>query len=115
MGTNYYLSDGTHVGKRSAAGAYCADCKRTLCKLGWEKIHSSHSTDWHNDCPDCGKNHEKMGFACSFTWAIHPVTLIGKQGRVTDEYGTPYTMAQFGSLLRDCPFYFLESIGRDFS
>ena len=38
MGTNFYLNE-RHVGKRSAAGWYCWDCKQTLCADGEHNVH----------------------------------------------------------------------------
>lgn len=39
MGTNFYFSNGGHIGKRSAAGWYCWDCKQTFCVNGEEHVH----------------------------------------------------------------------------
>lgn len=48
MGTNYYargyrriadMDPQYHIGKRSAAGLYCWDCGKTLCKDGESGIH----------------------------------------------------------------------------
>ena len=44
MGTNFYkikrvdnkIEEGEHIGKRSAAGEYCWDCRRTLSIYGDE-------------------------------------------------------------------------------
>ena len=65
MGTNFYLSNGKHIGKRSAAGMYCWDCKRTLCELGEKEIHTGRckkpnhglycNCGWYKECPICGK------------------------------------------------------------
>lgn len=65
MGCNFYFLDKIavgdngddedyrgHIGKRSAAGAYCWDCGQTLCVGGEDEIHSSKS-DWHEECPNC--------------------------------------------------------------
>lgn len=76
MGTNFYtvrekyygFNPEIHIGKRSAAGQYCWDCKITLCKLGNEGIHHSGckthkyalcDCNWHNKCPKCGKTPKK--------------------------------------------------------
>jgi len=63
MGTNFYIrghrnddSPDYHIGKRSAAGPYCWDCKLTLCKSGETAIHFEKSK-WHDACPKCGKLH----------------------------------------------------------
>jgi len=62
LGTNFYIrghqSDDDpqyHIGKRSAAGLYCWDCRKTLCKGGVDSIHSGHS-EWHETCPKCGQS-----------------------------------------------------------
>lgn len=80
MGTNFYLLNGTHIGKRSAAGSYCWDCGITLCKGGNEAVHmgyrsSAHESGckgdlacmcgWHKTCPKCGKNLIKEDFNTS--------------------------------------------------
>ena len=102
MGTNFYvrghrndMDPEAHIGKRSAAGAYCWDCGITLCKTGEKGIHFTSGSDkWHEACPKCGKEPVKeswdessggreLGFnksepqkkagvrSCSsFTWAI---------------------------------------------
>lgn len=83
MGTNFYWIDSTfknededdeldvfedeyrrHIGKRSAAGLYCWDCKVTLCPGGEERIHYGDGTaHWHKTCPKCGAPpvQEKLG------------------------------------------------------
>lgn len=64
MGTNFYVrghnrSDDYeyHLGKRSAAGPYCWDCKRTLCIDGESGIH--YDKGFHDKCPSCGKKKRK--------------------------------------------------------
>lgn len=59
MGTNFYVrgfrhtdDPEYHIGKRSAAGLYCWDCKITLCKYGDSGIHMGKS-DWYETCPKC--------------------------------------------------------------
>ena len=68
MGCNFYVrgykrddDPETHIGKRSAAGLYCWDCKLTLCIGGEAKIHEGNSR-WHKKCPKCGKEPIKEGF-----------------------------------------------------
>lgn len=112
MGTNFYIADWRdhrsdtdsmdpefHIGKRSAAGAYCWDCGITLCKGGNKTIHFS-TTDWYKACPECGQRKRsedfsessvgrELGFnrsspsaktgvsSCSsFTWAIQPTEML---------------------------------------
>lgn len=91
------MSPVVHVGKRSAAGLYCWDCRMTFCKEGEERVHHS-GTFWYDFCPSCGKEYEQnhdllkqgaaaieLGFAtteeqvptgvgtvCSFSWAQPP-------------------------------------------
>jgi hypothetical protein len=88
MGTNFYIARAKvkdhftdeerigqkHIGKRSAAGWYCWDCKVTLCARGEEFVHNGvrnmaeadriraafpkHKIDdrgWLLACPKCGK------------------------------------------------------------
>jgi hypothetical protein len=74
MGTNFYLLNGTHVGKRSAAGLYCWDCGITLCKNGNDSVHAGHRDmphetgcdrgwtcrcGWYDACPKCGASPAK--------------------------------------------------------
>ena len=104
MGTNFYFigyksDDGeilldTHIGKRSAAGPYCWDCRTTLCKGGNKGVH--YYEPWYDNCPGCGKPRinetfdnstagRELGFnkskpvlktgiasCCSFGWGIPP-------------------------------------------
>jgi len=111
MGTNFYINGlpgvsmddpRTHIGKRSAAGMYCWDCKRTLCKTGEADIHVTDPRDnkWSEVCLSCGKGRAKesledstagreLGFnkntptvksgvrSCSsFTWAQEPAPIL---------------------------------------
>lgn len=79
MGTNFYdaikspvgvVSEGRHIGKRSAAGLYCWNCKLTLCRGGKEAVHTGGSRfirlfdsnwaaerakGWYDACPGCGQ------------------------------------------------------------
>lgn len=144
MGTNFYLLSGSrytddpqyHIGKRSAAGLYCWDCGRTLCKDGISGIH--YYSDWHKKCPICGKapvqedlssgsagrelGFNKSGFApktgvascSSFNWAMPPEQLK-KRRFVKDEYGSRYTIKEFHEMLTECPIQFMDSIGKWFS
>lgn len=85
MGTNFYVAGwrerdeqvsdmdpAVHIGKRSAAGPYCWDCRLTLCKAGEAGIHFTpdlprlpgegeldhhmrvRRASWHDACPGCG-------------------------------------------------------------
>lgn len=57
-----------HIGKRSAAGHYCWDCRLTLCKDGEDGLHQSCRHEigcrcrWFNACPQCGGKVQKNGF-----------------------------------------------------
>lgn len=137
MGTNYYILDGTHIGKRSAAGMYCYDCGITLCKTGKDKIHH-HESDWFETCPVCGKTPieenlsessvgRELGFnngpfktkigvkSCSsFTWAMPPSKLKSKR-HIKDEYNWRFTMEEFKEILDECPIQYYSLIGLDFS
>ena len=90
MGTNYFwlmdsvktpmgkileLDDDNpdiHIGKRSAAGWYCYNCKITLCVQGQSGIHFD--SIWYDRCPKCNaepdlKSKTGVRSTCSFTWA----------------------------------------------
>ncbi len=139
MGTNFYLKNGQHIGKRSAAGLYCWDCGETLCQGGSSGIHKG-TFDWYSECPSCHANPRdetlgnssggvELGFAkphdikdrhgvtsaSSFCWALHPYQLIGKR-KVDDEYGHTYTLRDFrDTVLSNCPMQFYDLVGREFS
>ena len=137
MGTNFYVLDKNiyidlndvdlrpHIGRRSAAGPYCWDCDRTLCKEGNSQIHMK--STWFDNCPSCEKSKvegtdvessglKELGFnrqtgkktgiaSCSsFSWAIEdPVKYIidledmknCDKKIVVDEYGYEYSAADF--------------------
>jgi len=82
MGTNFYwkkehspcsqcgrsepeeMEYGNHIGKRSAAGLYCWECKVTLCKKGESQVHMGNSLEdgdkeWYTSCPKCGRKPEE--------------------------------------------------------
>jgi hypothetical protein len=46
-----------HIGKRSAAGRYCWDCRTTLHRRGEDAIHfdSGGEESWFSACPECDK------------------------------------------------------------
>jgi len=140
VGTNYYYTKGKkeiHIGKRSAAGQYCWDCKKTLCKGGIKDIHTGNS-DWYDHCIFCGQYPKKetlenssvgreLGFntqeynkktgvqSCSsFTWAINPLELRNIR-KIKDEYGRVFTKKQFYEILEECPVQYFHSIGSEFS
>jgi len=139
MGCNFSLLSGKHIGKRSAAGDYCWDCKRTLCKEGEKNIHEEDEhSHWYEKCPVCGKASKEesledssagreLGFnkkpfkkktgvstCSSFTWAIESKSLKGKRF-VRDEYGRKHTIKEFKKILEECPVQFFDSIGQNFS
>ena len=137
MGCNFYMLNGKHIGKRSAAGGYCWDCQITLCKQGENGIHKSKST-WYHWCPKCGKKSveetletssagRELGFnvlepkkkkgvaSCSsFSWDVKPEK-INRLRFVKDEYRRKYRKEQFLAVLEECPIRYLDSIGGDFS
>jgi len=156
MGTNFYIGgigqDKTneiekmiHIGKRSAAGRYCWDCKKTLCKSGEEFIHYSNNYfNWYNECPTCGKKaigetldisaagrelgfnkskpHEKHGVqSCSsFSWAIRKNIIeswfaTDNSLKIYDEYGEEYTWEEFEEMLTECPINYYNLLGQEFS
>ena len=139
MGTNYYATDGTHIGKRSAAGWYCWDCGVTLCGAGEEHIHeSAYNHTWYKECPICGKKPpeeslregaigRELGFnkkpyerkkgvhSCSsFTWAVDPRS-IDRKRIIINEYGDRFTLDEFKQILEECPVQFTNLIGKEFS
>lgn len=134
--------EGRHIGKRSAAGAYCFDCDITLCMGGNSAIHNSRSS-WHDACPMCGKTKPspdirrgagaiELVFArpnekrptgiqttSSFSWAIDPAEARHicearmDQPCVVNEYGTVFTGAEFLRMLRaNCAVQFTDSSRR---
>lgn len=137
MGCNFYLLRGEHVGKRSVAGSYCWDCKKTLCKGGKEAVHKS-SSYWYEACPFCGQfpaeeplsdssAGRELGFnkkpfrkkkgvkSCSsFTWGIKSERLK-RVKKVKDEYGKEYSINEFRKVLEECPIQSFELVGKDFS
>ena len=137
MGTNYYLLNGNHIGKESAAGLYCWDCGITLCKKGEAFVHHSDKA-WHDKCPECGKSHDKdssnaamrqLGFVdrseptkkkgvtsiSSFGWAMEPNKLKSIR-KVKDEYGREMSIKEFQATIDDwCPIQFYNNIGIEFS
>lgn len=149
MGTNFYWKDAgpnseypeSHIGKRSAAGAYCWDCNETLCSGGKARIH--YGDTFLAACPSCGKTRGQteglskgpvaveLGFAdpatdrpsgvcgaASFTWAQNPKTVrrTCRKRRdeilIVDEYGRELTGTEFLAMLAaTCPIEFTDSIG----
>ena len=139
MGCNFNSLKGDHIGKRSAAGLYCWDCKQTLCKEGEKNIHEDDEhSHWYKRCPKCGQKPaeetlsenaagRELGFnkkppgkktgvkSCSsFTWAIEPVRLKTIK-KITDEYGRTYSINSFKKILEECPVQFFDSVGQVFS
>ena len=133
MGTNFYINE-KHIGKRSAAGPYCWDCKTTLCKEGEDKVH--YDSEWFDHCPSCGNKKQEqslnesaagkeLGFnkgplnkqgvssCCSFSWAMYPYQL--QDGTIKDEYDRIYTKDEFNKMLEDCPIRYYSMIGAEFS
>jgi hypothetical protein len=136
MGCNFYTLKGVHIGKRSAAGYYCWDCRTTLCCGGEQFVH--YGSKWFDKCPICNRPKDKedwasgsvgreLGFnkkefsaktgvkSCSsFNWAIDP-DKINKLRFVKDEYGRRYTLKEFRKILEECPIRYTDMIGREFS
>ena len=137
MGCNFYTIKGIHIGKRSASGMYCWDCRLTLCKEGESGIHYG-ASEWFKSCPKCGmgeivesfesssvgrelgfnreKPKEKNGVkSCSsFSWAIEPEKLKPIR-KIKDEYGHKYTKKEFEQVLTECPVRYSTMIGKEFS
>ncbi len=129
-----------HIGKRSAAGLYCWDCKTSLIKTG--RVH--YDSTWHEACPLCKKvpvkekleestMGQELGFGkqiakpsgvrscCSFSWAQEPevVRRICRENMEKDiienEYLDHYTGRLFLEQIDElCPIQSTVSIGRYF-
>lgn len=72
MGTNFYTLTGRHIGKRSAAGLYCWDCKMTLRRGGESLVHHSdygpfefkgRDMEWFEKCTKCGGSPRSEGIS----------------------------------------------------
>jgi len=149
MGTNFYVAGwqdtehtdmdpAVHIGKRSAAGLYCWNCRITLCSGGEAMVHmGGPDGEFFGCCPVCGQGPtpetldgssvgRELGFnrepptrkagvrSCSsFSWAMEPGALEGVEA-VEDEYGQHYSRAEFQGVLGECPIQFTDSIGRWF-
>lgn len=145
MDTNFYVNNAAmpHIGKRSAAGLYCWDCRITLCKTGNDDIHSG-SKHWFDKCPICSNTPDndhlyqsavgrELGFntqfsytikkhgvkSCSsFTWALFPAYIRSDIAKVPfgviDEYGQVYSSQEFDLVLAECPIYFFNMLGKEF-
>lgn len=147
MGTNYYLLrrvkeyESLHVGKRSAAGHYCWDCRITLCKGGNKDIHEG-DKEWHETCPVCGKAPNESGWdnaaglelglakssypieakhgvsSCSsFTWDISPerFAALKESRQLIDEYDRKTTVGEFRSMLKNqCPIEYIKLVGNGY-
>jgi hypothetical protein len=154
VGTNFYwkekpdavdgMDPAYHIGKRSAAGAWCWDCGVTLCEGGIDGIHMSRCGS-HKTCPKCGAVPivedldsgavaVELGFAnprtwkptgvrscSSFTWAQDAAAVRARceenvhEKVVVDEYGREMTGQEFLTMLTaNCPVQFY-SIGEWFS
>jgi hypothetical protein len=77
MGTNFYNKvTEQHIGKRSAAGVYCWDCRVSLRRGGESEVHSGgryimtypssqwaaeRAKEWHEVCPQCGNRPAEEG------------------------------------------------------
>lgn len=153
MGTNFFVRDkkrvtqrllrklyeeGPHIGKRSAAGWYCWDCKLTLCKNGNEGVHFG-ASKWLDNCPKCkqprpeiaslltGAVSRELGFdksdfsfkngvaeCSSFRWNLDPngeewFKVLEKGGKpIVDEYGTLYSTEEFLEMLTECPIQYCD-------
>lgn len=125
-----------HIGKRSAAGLYCWDCRETLCKDGEAGIHHScgHNIGcrcrWFDSCPNCGNVQQKnsynpvmveLGFspaakvpptgiagALSFGFAQQPDWIEAVCGKFPDE---PIIKNEYGDLFTGAEFLALLEAG----
>lgn len=124
MGTNFYWKsdlddEDVHIGKRSAAGLYCYDCNRSLCKSE-DLIHYTNAiSDWYVKCPECWKNVTTT--CCSFTWEADDFEVFltccrkPKEKIIVDEYGREFTGAEFLLEIKKCKIQFYHLIGKEFS
>lgn len=134
-----------HLGKRSAAGWYCYDCRTPLVEGGERAVHSDTALDYEQ-CPKCGAGKPdsgtfyntamvELGFAVpattrltgvqtasSFSWAQDPERVLAvcaaypQRVIITDEYERTYTGSAFQRMLDSgCPIRFTGSIGDMFS
>lgn len=130
-----------HLGKRSAAGLYCWDCRLPLVAYGdVSRVHTD--GERRATCIQCGQSEAKnahnaalveLGFAkppmsaltgvqgaSSFSWAQDPAPVLGLCKKrplavlIVDEYDHDYTGASFLEMLEACPIRFFHSIGRWF-
>lgn len=148
MGTNFYWRDadgaeGEHIGKRSAAGLYCYDCRLPLIDPPGEVLVHATAARQRETCPRCGKGQVEqphnaafveLGIAepvqarltgvqgaSSWSWAQRPEDVTARCNRhlfehvIVDEYGRTLTGQQFLWMLEtNCPIRFTHSIGVDF-
>lgn len=126
MGTNYYIN-GIHIGKRSAAGPFCWDCRVSLSK---DRRGPHYGEEMFEKCPKCGKENSKDNSAAmrelfgdangetkregvtscsSFSWAVHPYEI--PEGKLMSEYDEE---ANLDEILKDCPLQYFDSIGKEF-
>ena len=126
MGPNYYLMSGKHIGKESASGYYCLDCKLTLCIQGEAGIHYS-ASKWHESCPKCGKKPDETFIddkekpvrtgvvrITSFRWALNKKELEKKK-KIKNEYGLVMNLQEFKEMLDYwCPVQYYDMIGQEF-
>ena len=123
MGTNFYLGDGTHLGKRSFAGAYCHGCDRSLITHqsgGYDASANPHTGAWRlpRVCPGCGIGPKEAGGVSSFAFALPPEKIGGfaAEDVVKDEYGREMSMRDFRSdVVESCRYLFTDTVGIDFS
>jgi hypothetical protein len=77
MGTNFYTKTGEHIGKRSAAGAFCKKCGVPFIDEGVEdwgrkKVYGTDAVHVSKAkylpfCPICQKPRDESLRVCSFT------------------------------------------------
>ena len=108
-----------HIGKRSAAGRWCHDCNRTLCKGGVQAIHHTF-IDWRDDCPECHATFADVGHACSFSWAASRdevmKILAANQNKaiIVDEYDRDMTGLEMVDVLAEIKIHDYQSVGKRF-
>jgi len=120
MGMNIYTMDGKHIGKRSADGIWCWDCKKRVIKgvcsfCGKSKIDTE--LLYNPALRELGfdrsksKNHVGIDGASSFCWCTGEYGLgntveeikdnLKRRRKVKTEYGDIWTIKKFWNMFKD--------------
>ena len=121
---NIYTMDGKHIGKRSAAGVWCWDCKKKLDYIAVDDSFVCTACD--NTCKGLSynsalrelgidtnkpKKHTGIDGASSFCWQVGSCGLGGsiaavkanlkRRKKVKTEYGDVWNIKQFWDMFKD--------------